>query len=126
MGYTTKFRGSFTVTPPLNPAQVAYINKFRETRRMKRDAKITAARPDPIRDAVGLPVGIEGGYFVGAAGDFGQEGDGWGESRNATMKALGILDYNDPPAGQPGLWCQWEVSEDGTAIKWDEEEKFYD
>lgn len=27
--------------------------------------------------------------------------------------------------GQPGLRCQWEPTEDGTAIKWNGEEKFY-
>lgn len=32
---------------------------------------------------------------------------------------------NDPPAGQPGLWCNWEPNEDGTEIRWNEAEKFY-
>lgn len=39
--------------------------------------------------------------------------------------AQDILDYNAPPAGQPGLWCNWEPSEDGTAIRWNGGEKFY-
>lgn len=37
-----------------------------------------------------------------------------------------IIDYNTPPAGQPGLWCQWQVSEDGALIEWDGGEKFYE
>lgn len=37
-----------------------------------------------------------------------------------------IIDFNVPPAGQPGLWCQWVPTEDGTAIEWDGGEKFYD
>ena len=37
-----------------------------------------------------------------------------------------IRDYNRPPAGQPGLWCKWEPSEDGTTIGWNGAEKFYD
>jgi hypothetical protein len=37
-----------------------------------------------------------------------------------------VIDYNRPPAGQPGLWCQWVPSEDGTRIEWDGGEKFYD
>ena len=28
--------------------------------------------------------------------------------------------------GNPGYWCQWIATEDGTAIKWDGSEKFYD
>ena len=118
MGYTTNFTGSLNITPPLSPEQTAYINQFRLTRRMKRDTEITATRPDPIREAVGLPLGEQSGYFVGAAGFAGQE-EGWGGHA-----AIGVLDYNAPPAGQPGLWCQWEVSEDGN-LQWDEGEKFY-
>lgn len=36
-----------------------------------------------------------------------------------------ILNYNRPPKGQPGLWCQWEVSEDGSELAWNQTEKFY-
>ena len=36
-----------------------------------------------------------------------------------------IIDYNDPPQGQPGLWCQWIPSDDGTEILWNGGEKFY-
>ena len=46
-----------------------------------------------------------------------------------------IIDYNTPPEGQPGLWCQWvplvtERDEEGNpvsanAIVWDGGEKFY-
>lgn len=37
-----------------------------------------------------------------------------------------ILDYNSPPPGQPGLWCQWVPTDDGRSIVWDQGEKFYD
>jgi hypothetical protein len=37
-----------------------------------------------------------------------------------------IRNYNQPPEGQPNLWCQWVPTEDGTAIVWDEGEKFYE
>lgn len=37
-----------------------------------------------------------------------------------------VSDQNNPPAGQPGLWCSWEPTDDGTAIEWNEMEKFYD
>ena len=120
MGYTTDFSGQFTITPALSAAQAAYINAFSGTRRMKRDSAVTAARPDPVRAAVGLPVGDEGGYFVGAGGMAGQEEE-WGAGQ-----AVGVLEYNTPPAGQPGLWCQWVVSDDGAALEWDGGEKFYD
>jgi hypothetical protein len=33
--------------------------------------------------------------------------------------------YNTPPEGQPGLWCNWEATPDGTGIRWNGAEKFY-
>jgi hypothetical protein len=36
-----------------------------------------------------------------------------------------VLDHNEPPAGQPGLWCQWEPTQDGAALRWNGVEKFY-
>lgn len=113
MGYTTYFDGEININPPLNPEQVKYINQFSLTRRMKRDPEKTALRPDPIREAVGLPLGVEAEYFVGESGFAGQ---GRGDD---------ILERNVPPRTQPGLWCQWEVSEDGKTLNWDEGEKFY-
>lgn len=36
-----------------------------------------------------------------------------------------IIDFNQPHPDQPGLWCQWEPSDDGTELSWDGGEKFY-
>ncbi|MFD2024133.1 hypothetical protein [Promicromonospora aerolata] len=35
------------------------------------------------------------------------------------------VDFNRPPAGQPGVWCHFEPDEDGTTIVWNESEKTY-
>jgi hypothetical protein len=114
MGYTTDFDGEFTLDKPLDAVQASYLKKLAETRRMKRDPAIAVTLPDPVRKAVGLPIGDEAGYFVGGEDFMGQEKD------------KSVLDYNKPPTGQPGLWLQWEPSDDGTAIVWNEAEKFYD
>lgn len=37
-----------------------------------------------------------------------------------------IHDSNKPDPDQPGLWCQWVPTDDGTAIEWDTGEKFYE
>ena len=37
----------------------------------------------------------------------------------------GILDFDTPPDGQPGLWCLWIPTNDGAAIEWNGGEKFY-
>jgi hypothetical protein len=113
MGYTTEFEGSFTVTPPLDPAQVTYLKAFAETRRMKRSVSIVTT-PDPRRCAVGLGIGDDAGYFVGGKSPYGQDRD------------ASVLDYNAPPADQPGLWCRWIPSDDGSKIEWNGAEKFYD
>lgn len=115
MGYTTDFCGFFEIAPELAPEHRAYLDKFNQSRRMKRDAEKTALLSDPLREAVGLPVGEEGGYFVGAPGFMGQD------------RTDDVLDYNSAPAGQPGLWCQWRPNEDGeSCLEWDRGEKFYD
>ena len=115
MGYTTYFDGKLSIDPPLTKEQVNYINKFSDTRRMQRDPAKLANLPDPIREAVDLPLGVNGGYYVGSTCDFlsGQDRDE-------------VIQYNSPPSGQPGLWCQWVVSDDGSTLGWDGEEKFYE
>ena len=126
MGYETSFSGKFKLDKLLSAAHKAYLVKFNDTRRMKRNEQITAARPDPIREAVGLPVGKEGGYFVGAVGHVGQEDeDGQLFSSNERYISLGIIDYNREPEGQHGLWCPWVPTEDGKGIHIPEENKHY-
>ena len=99
MGYTTDFSGQFNLNKKLDPEMHQYLVKFSETRRMKRN----------------LPpcYGIEGEHYVDGSGPFGQ-----GREDN-------IVEYNQPPRTQPGLWCQWRPSQDGKSIVWDGGEKFY-
>lgn len=92
MGYDTHFTGHVTITPPLNPHEIAYLGKFADTRRMNR---------------------TNGPYFVDGSGPFGQGRD------------ADIIDYNQPDPTQPGRWCGWVPTEDGTAIEWNGVEKFY-
>ena len=109
MGYTTDFQGEFKLDRPLKAEHAAFLRAFADTRRMARDG--TKLPTDPIRHAAELDHRAE--YFVSAGGDFGQASD------------PSVLDYNSPPADQPGLWCKWEPNEDGTAIRWNGREKFY-
>jgi hypothetical protein len=97
----------------LKTEHAAYLKQFSDTRRMRRDPKELDQFLDPVREAVGLPPGEEGGYFVAGGGFHGQDRD------------ASVLDYNRPPKNQPGLWCQWTPNEFGTAIVWDQGEKFY-
>ncbi len=113
MGYQTDFTGQFDLDRQLAPEHAAYLRLFNGTRRMGRRSADTGKRPDPVREAAGLPIGNAGGYFVGADGFAGQE------------HTDDIVDYNREPTGQPSLWCQWTVADGDTAIVWDGGEKFY-
>ena len=118
MGYTTEFEGHFDISPAIAPEHAAYLNKFAGTRRMQRYADVLTGRkfPDPIREAVGLPIGEDGEYFVGGTGVAGQDRD------------ASVDDYNRPPNDQPGLWCKWVVGKTvngDDVVVWDGGEKFY-
>jgi hypothetical protein len=99
MGYTTEFNGKFNLNKKLDKETHEFLTKLASTRRMKRK----------------LPpeYGIEGEFYVDGAGYAGQD------------REDSIVDYNKPPSTQPGLWCQWIPTHDGTAIEWDGGEKFY-
>jgi hypothetical protein len=126
-----QFEGHLDISPAMKPEHVAFINRFSKTRRMARNETMTEKRPDPFRIAVQLPLGPEGGYFVGEEGSFGQ-------GKQLGVWPEDVVDYNRPPMGQPGLWCQWIVSfknswghESADAsipqemvLEWDQNEKF--
>jgi len=97
--------GQFTVSPPLTEEHAAYLHRFNQTRRMKRDNTRVMAMPDPTREAVGLPVGRQGGYFVGAA------------AAEGSYREPSVVDSNKPPSGQPGLWCPWAPTNDRSGIR---------
>jgi hypothetical protein len=113
MGYHTDLDGFFRLDKPLASEHASYLTQFSRTRRMKRSVQGLEDREDLVRAAAGLPLGPEGAYFVAGEGFMGQGTDS------------SIVDYNSPPEGQPGLWCQWTPSEDGKRIEWDGAEKFY-
>ncbi|MCL1471103.1 hypothetical protein [Argonema antarcticum] len=111
MGYTTEFDGTFHLNKRLFDSEFLYLLEFSQTRRMKRDVTVLESFPDPARTAVNLPLGEDGCYFVNEKWDKNSE--------------ISIVDYNRPPAGQPGLWCHWIPNSDGSGIQWDGGEKFY-
>lgn len=67
-----------------------------------------------------------GPYLADPGDDFGQYVIMFGSDDEGRQPPDKIIDFNRPPSGQPGLWCKWEPTDDGTAIVWDGGEKFYD
>lgn len=140
MGYTTDFTGKFTLDKRLNKAQAAYLRRFAGSRRMRRNALIAATFPDPLRIAVGLPIGVEGEFYVGtdkADKQLFKPDDPRYDPRCSTKEQLrwngfagqrydpSIINYNNEPCTQPGLWCQWVPSKGAKGIEWNGGEKFY-
>lgn len=99
MGYTTEFRGEFKLNKPLDAETLTFLQKLNATRRMARKVEVKYS--------------VEGEFYVDGGGEFGMAHE------------PSIIDFNRPPKTQPGLWCQWRPSDDGTRIEWDSGEKFY-
>jgi len=99
MGYTTEFKGQFNLNKPLDEVTFNFLKKLSETRRMARkvDAKY----------------GVEGEFYVEGGGSLGQASES------------NIIDFNQEPKTQPGLWCKWTPTEDRLHIEWNGAEKFY-
>jgi len=95
------FGGALALDKELMEEQRQYLMAFSRTRRMKRDAELAKALPDPLREAVWLDIGEEGGYYVGGSTD--------DES---------ILKHSIPPIEQPSINCKWEPSISGKSIVW--------
>ena len=113
MGYDTDFVGEFKLDRILEEKHRKYLKAFSENRRMMRDEEHSILQDDPLREAVDLPIGTEGEYFVNGQGYAGQNIDS------------SVVENNSPPATQPSLWCQWAPNDGGSAIIWNETEKFY-
>ena len=114
MGYSTDFVGRFDFNKPVEPWLIEYIDRFANSRRMRRDnAKIKQLYPKWKELCFNGELGVEGEYFVGGIGFMGQTEDD------------SVLNHNSPTRRQPGLWCDWVVTEDGLGLEWNGTEKFY-
>ena len=63
-GYKIQFAGSLTLNRPLQPAQAAYLNRFFQTRKVTCSVEHLSDISDPLREAVGLPLGFEGNPHI--------------------------------------------------------------
>lgn len=100
MGYTTYFDGEFDIEPKLSKDDNAFLTKFSESRRLAWKDK-------------GNQHGSDGEWYTGGG-------------PNPDHNDKGIVDINQPPLCQPGLWCKWAPTKGGTALHWNGGEKFYD
>lgn len=136
MGYYTDFDGCFSIKPYLQPRHAAYLEAFLQKRHCRYDEKMLQSIPDPLREAVELPVGPDGLFSLVV-----EEADThWLEDGIALEpKMVGLrpglrLDVNAPASGVPHLYCQWQIAPypntDPTKERWElsgpaESSKFY-
>jgi len=148
MGYTTDFWGELTLSKPLSKKRLNYINTFSETRRMKRDVNKLMelyegkhGHPNPKEKTPQGIYGNDGEYFAYDDGYNGQKEDSSIIDYNAAPGQTGYvstIDFNTrwnenqkrmkEGKCQPGLWCQWvvtELDEGKQILEWDGREKFY-
>lgn len=97
MGYSTDFYGSLDITPAPSSELKTFVSALNKTRRVKRAV-------DPM-------YGIEGEFYVHGKGFMGQDSDDT------------VVNPNQPPSTQPGLWMNWNI--DSGELEWDGGEKFY-
>src|SRR5690242_19936535 len=65
MGYCTWFTGHFKLDRQLAPHHLAYLQAFNEAQHVHWNVDLVKNDPDPLREAVGLPLGENGCYFIG-------------------------------------------------------------
>lgn len=107
MGYTTIFEGKFELNKPLDDETYKLLMGLASTRRVKRDPRIL--------EELGL----------GSAESFGVEGEFFVEGTWDNLFRTSIINFNEPPSTQPGLWLQWIPTDERKSIVWDGNEKFY-
>lgn len=120
-----------------NFPKLTYIQKKQIEALEKSGLKISYSNDSDNRTAEEI-YGIDGAYFAMNDGASGQTRD------------KSVIDFNTPPGQlfgsqydfyylynenkrlaslsecQPGLWCDWQLTEDGKKLKWNGGEKFYE
>ncbi|HYO89516.1 MAG TPA: hypothetical protein VER79_12760 [Candidatus Limnocylindrales bacterium] len=102
MSYWGEYTGELKLSRKLTVIEVDYLQAFFDSRRMTRSVLALESLPDPLREVVGLPIGPDGSYYVGST--FPEDHD------------PSVINENVPPGGQPGLWRDFDVSDDGGSL----------
>lgn len=128
MGYSTSFDGYFSLNAFLKPEHKAYLQRFSEIRHLVLDEDRLKAYPDPLREAVRLPIGKHGMYFTGLI-----EAEEIGEDflvdyafSFGIIEAISSLEVQrtNENVWAPSYYCQWLPTSNYRGIK-AEGDKFY-
>lgn len=143
MGYSTDFNGSLTLSRPTTEVEKLYLDTLAGTRRMQRDNTIlmklyNGEHGYPGKDKTNADevYGFKGEYFAMDDHKMGQSHDKSIVDYNSASGEVGYTEHNGDwglriqlmaqlKAGQPSLWLQWVLNNEGTELEWDGSEKFY-
>lgn len=135
MGYTTTFRGRFTLNRCLKPEHKAYLRRFSEIRHEILREEMLKDYPDPLREIVGLPIGKDGMYFTGWIDPENEKEDALTEGLSDSLRPFikqgferaFVQNYGRPdpkPMWPPSYYCQWVPDHSSRGIEWNQGEKF--
>lgn len=132
MGYTTDFDGSLKLSRPATEQERDYINLISATRRMKRDVnklmKMYEGKhgyPFAKEQTPEAIYGRYGEFFAYDEAGYDEYSDESVIDHNLAPGEIYFLSGSKNGNGQPGLWCQWVITNDGKNLEHDGGEKFY-
>ena len=107
MRYRTSLSGSISVDKPLDDKFKNILNGLNKTKRMQRDVSILANNLNISVKTCTEMYGEDGQFYFNLDNQLGQ------------THTDDIINYNEPPSGQPSLWCGWRYNEGKNIIEWD-------
>jgi len=108
LGYTTEFTGRFNLNKKLEDKHSLFLKNYARTRHCSYKVK-----PSNCMIDVNISPGYFGEFFAADNSDY----------YNSKYEKF-ITEMNDNP-NTPGLWCNWQPTEDNLGIEWNGMEKFY-
>ena len=109
MPHYIKILSHLVIEPALQEKHREYLMAFARTRRVCRDPELALKMPDPLREAVDLPIGSDAAYFVGGTGLRGQDIDS------------SVTEQNKGPHAQPSVFCGWQPNWKGDELVYEKE-----
>jgi len=103
-------RGALSLSRPLTDDEFYFLSALALNKRMRRHRSMLGFMidekmlTDPFRNEVGLPLGMDGYWFVG------NEGENMDESDPS------VFNKEQPPRGMPGCWCSWQPASDNRSM----------
>ena|SRR5579884_1223431 len=113
MGYVTWFMGRLKLDKPLEPHHLAYLQAFHRAQHVQWDVHLLEQEPDPLREAVGLPLGEYGCYFTGRGFKKEYSYPPWYYNGRAEIDPAYL---GSVCPGTPYHICGWRPSEDDTEL----------